>query len=94
MNMTDRKRIRVHCCAGHHGEETPRRFFLDDQAIEVAAIIDRWIAPDHRYFKCRAGDSNVYILRHDVERDCWELTMFSRGSAPHEWGEANPSSRH
>ena len=75
--------IRVECYAGYRGEETPRRFFIGDRRIEVADVIDRWLAPDHRYFKVGGDDGAVYILRHDTLRHdngaaCWELTMFDR----------------
>ena len=92
--MRDSKEPRVSCYAGHRGEETPQRFFLDHRDVEVVAIIDRWIAPDHRYFKCQGSDGNVYILRHDVEEERWELTMFASGSAPQNWGAADAKERH
>jgi hypothetical protein len=46
--------------------------------IEAAEIIDRWLAPDHRYFKVRGDDGDVYLLRHDSETGGWELVMFER----------------
>jgi hypothetical protein len=49
-------RIRVECYAGYRGEETPRRFFLGERAVEVREVVDRWLAPDHRYFKVRGSD--------------------------------------
>ena len=70
--------IRVHCYAGHRGEEEPRAFELGDRHLEVLEITDRWLAPDHRYFKLQADDGNVYILRHDEATGDWEMTSFSR----------------
>ncbi len=70
--------VRVECYAGHRGEETPRRFFLDERRVEVAEVLDRWLAPDHAYFKVRGNDDAVYILRHDDVADAWQLTMFQR----------------
>ncbi len=72
--------IRVECYAGHRGEETPRRFWLAERPLEVVEILDRWLAPDHRYFKVRGDDGNIYLLRHDPHADRWELTMFQRPS--------------
>ena len=69
--------IRVQCYAGHRGEEEPRAFELGDRRLEVVAIIDRWLAPDHRYFKVQADDNNVYILRHDEAAGEWEMTSFA-----------------
>jgi hypothetical protein len=28
-------------------------------------VLDRWLGPDHRYFKVRTADG-IYILRHDA----------------------------
>ena len=74
------KTIRVECYAGHRGEESPRRFFLGERAIEVMEIVDRWIDPAHRYFKVRGDDGGVYILRHDVPKSEWEMILFDSGT--------------
>ena len=71
--------LRVECHAGHRGEETPRRFFVGERAVEVVEVVDRWLAPDHRYFKVTGHDGDIYLLRHDPLADVWELTMFARG---------------
>jgi len=71
-------KIRVQCYAGHRGEEEPRAFYLGDRRIEVMEIIDRWLSPDHRYFKVRAYDGSVYILRHDEMSGEWEMTLFKQ----------------
>ena len=80
--MTERNlAVRVDCYAGYRGDETPVRFFLGERKIEVVQVLDRWLAPDHRYFKLQGDDSGVYIIRYDVPSDEWELTMFSTSSA-------------
>ncbi len=84
--MTDTLTVRVDCYAGHRGEETPRRFRLGEREIEVAEELDRWLAPDHRYFKVRGGDGDVYILRHDPELDRWELTLYASARGRSEVG--------
>ncbi len=78
--------LEVVCYAGHRGEETPRSFRLGEREIDVVEVVDRWLAPDHRYFKCRGSDGGVYILRYDVAGDRWELTLFASGSEPRDWG--------
>ena len=70
-------RVRVECYCGYRGEGTPRRFWLGQRAIAVEEVIDRWLAPEHRYFKVRGDDGAVYILRHDPGCDRWELSYFS-----------------
>lgn len=80
--------VEVECYAGHRGEETPRRFRIGERWVAVAEVIDRWLAPDHRYFKLRGDDEALYILRHDPYREegGWELTLY-QGSAV---GNADP----
>jgi hypothetical protein len=72
--------IRVECYAGYKAEETPRRLIFDDRTIDVADVIDQWLAPDHRYFKLRGNDGATYIIRHDVSAGRWELVMFEAGA--------------
>lgn len=66
-------RIRVECYAGYRGEEEPRSFTLGERRFAVLEIRDRWIAPDHRYFKVNADDGSTYVLRHDTASGVWEL---------------------
>jgi len=71
--------IRVECYAGYRGEQTPQRFYLGERCVEAQELLDAWLGPDHRYFKLRGDDGDVYILRHDTAKDLWELTLFARG---------------
>jgi hypothetical protein len=71
-------RIHVECYSGHKGEETPRVLIIGARRIDVVEILDRWLAPDHRYFKIKSSDGDVYIVRYGNAADRWELTMFSR----------------
>jgi len=80
--------IRVDCYAGHRGEETPRRVHFDRRCIEVADVLDRWLAHEYRYFKVLGSDDAIYILRHDVSADAWDLTMYQ--SAPAQNTQRSP----
>ena len=71
--------VRVECYAGYKGEQTPRAMTLGDSRIELVAVIDQWLAPDHRYFKVADAAGDSYIIRHEVAADRWELTMYERG---------------
>ncbi len=71
--------LRVECYASHRGEEEPRAFYLGERRINIMHIADRWLAPDHRYFKVQGYDGTTYILRHDERSGVWELTFFSAG---------------
>ncbi len=72
--------VAVDCYAGARGDETPRRFTLADQLIEILAIVDQWRTPDHRYFRVRTADETC-TPRQDVRSGGWELTELER-SAP------------
>ncbi len=65
--------VRVECYAGYRGEETPRRFSFGERQVEVDEVVDRWLSPDHRYFKVRGDDGGVYVLRHDAVSGRWEM---------------------
>ncbi|MDD2604830.1 MAG: hypothetical protein RBR20_12410 [Desulfobacterales bacterium] len=68
--------IQVQCYAGYRAEETPRAFRIGTRQVTVVEVLDRWLAPDHRYFKVAGDDAGVYILRHDPGLDRWEITLF------------------
>jgi hypothetical protein len=73
--------VRVETYPGHGGVEMLRRFCLDSREIEVRDNLDQWHGYDHRYFKVKDADGNLYILRHDEDRQDWDLIMFqSKGS--------------
>jgi hypothetical protein len=69
--------VQVECHAGYRGEETPRRFVMGTRRVEVTEVVDRWLAPDHRYFKLRGDDGSLYIIRQDGASGRWEMTLFT-----------------
>lgn len=71
--------LSVECYAGYRGEETPVRFRIGDRLVEVDEVLDRWLAPEHRYFKVRTREG-IYILRNDTASSRWELTLFERAA--------------
>ncbi len=75
--VSDALAVAVDCYAGYRGEQTPRRFTLREQLVEILAIVERWRTPDHRYFKVRTADE-TYTLRQDVRLGAWELTEVGR----------------
>ena len=67
-------KIQVECYAGYRGEEEPRAFTLGGTRLAIATILDRWMAPEHRYFKVKVADGRTLVLRHDTASGDWELT--------------------
>jgi hypothetical protein len=74
----DRTRLRVRCYAGRMADERPVRFQLGDREYAVEEVLDQWYGPDATFYKVRADDGNLYILRHDFEADDWRLDSFRR----------------
>jgi hypothetical protein len=71
--------IRVECYAGHRADTEPRRLFLGSREVAVTEVIDRWLDPEHRYFKLRGNDGGIYLIRQDTPSGRWELTLFDSG---------------
>lgn len=61
-----------------YGESVPTGFKLGAATFSVREVIDRWPGEHYSYFKVRADDEALYILRHDKIAAQWELTLFSR----------------
>lgn len=74
--------IKVECYSGYRGEETPRRIHIESRQVEVIEVLDRWLAPEHRYFKILGDDQGIYIIRHDIELWEWRLIKSSPGFLP------------
>jgi hypothetical protein len=69
-------RIFVECYAGYRGEQRPLRFTMGGQTLQVLEIQDQWYSPDAMYFRVRADDRNLYVLRHDEAGHEWTLEGF------------------
>jgi len=71
-------KMQVHCYSGRKADEKPVRFQLRDREYMVEEVVDQWYGPEHQFFKLRADDGNLYILRHQtsVPNGEWELVSF------------------
>ena len=72
--------ICVECYAGHRGEEEPRAFTMGDTRFAPLEVVDRWLHPEHRYFKVRVPDGRLFVLRLDERSGRWELAALAAGS--------------
>ena len=70
-------KIKVECYSGYKGNESPRRFFMGDRAVEIAEIVDRWYGENGSYFRVLGNDENLYILRGPLADGEWELVSFT-----------------
>jgi hypothetical protein len=73
-------KITVKCYSGYRGDEEPQSIRLDSLVIHVNQILDRWLAPDHRYFKFIGDDHATYIIRHDMHSLDWELIFYQQSN--------------
>ncbi len=72
-------RVRVECYAGYKADERPLRFYLRDRCFEVEEVVDQWYGPEDTWFRIRAQDGNLYILRHSSRgEEAWTLEAFRR----------------
>lgn len=70
--------IRVECYSGAKADERPVRFHLGERLHIVEELLDQWYGPGDTFFKVRADDGNLYILRkHGSASDgTWTLESF------------------
>ena len=72
--------IRAECYAGYRGEQEPLAFWLGERRLTVRDVVDRWVAPEQRWFKVDANDGNVYVLRYDELSEAWEIVAYARAA--------------
>jgi hypothetical protein len=72
--------VRVQCYSGYKADERPVRFQLGDRDYEVVEVVDQWYGPEDTFYKVRADDGNLYILRRHPAADEWTLEAFRRES--------------
>ena len=70
--------IRAECYAGYRGEQEPLAFWLGERRLTVRDVVDRWVAPEQRWFAVDANDGNVYVPRHDEMSGEWEIVAYAR----------------
>jgi len=71
-------KLEVDCYSGRKAEERPVRFRLDEHPYRVEELLDQWYGPSDTYFKVRADDGNLYILRREAStpEGAWHLQSF------------------
>jgi uncharacterized protein (UPF0128 family) len=75
MNMT---KVNVECYSGRKADERPIRFRLEGKQYVVEAVLDQWYDPESIFYKVRADDGNLYILRELMftPDGTWDLVSF------------------
>jgi hypothetical protein len=71
----------VECYSGRKADERPVRFRLEGRQYSVEEVLDQWYDPDSIFYKVRADDGNLYILRQGTStpEGTWDLISFRQG---------------
>ena len=73
--------VRVQCYSGTKANERPIRFEIDGHEYMVDEIVEQWYGPDYAFFKVRADDGNIHVLRHSPATDDWSLESVRKTGA-------------
>jgi len=68
--------LKVECYAGYKADERPVRFLLGERWLAVEEVVDRWYDPHAVYFRVRAADGAMYVLKHEQREDVWTLEAY------------------
>ena len=73
-------KLEVDCYSGRKADERPVRFRLAEHEYLVEEILDQWYGPQDAFYKVRASDGNLYILRREMSTPdgAWYLVSFRR----------------
>jgi len=71
-------KLQVDCYSGRKADERPLRFRLEGRQYVVEEVLDQWYDPESIFYKVRADDGNLYILRQrtSTPEGTWELISF------------------
>lgn len=70
--------LNVECYSGRKADERPIRFRLEGRQYLVEAVLDQWYDPEGTFYKVRADDGNLHILRQQTSTPdgAWDLVSF------------------
>ena len=71
-------KLEVDCYSGRTADERPVRFRLEDCQYMVEEVLDQWYGTQDAFYKVRADDGNLYILRRETSTPdgVWHLESF------------------
>ena len=59
-------KLEVDCYSGRTADERPVRFRLEGHEYMVEEVLDQWYGPSDAFYKVRADDGNLYIMRREA----------------------------
>jgi len=71
-------KLEVECYSGFKTDERPVRFRLDERQYLIEEIVDQWYGTQDVFYKVRADDGSLYILRRETStpEGAWHLVSF------------------
>ena len=68
--------IKVECHSGYQIKERPIAFQFFNRRYKVKEVVDRWYGEGAIYFKVKADDNNIYLLKYEEGQDSWDLIFY------------------
>ena len=66
--------LEVDCYSGYTVGERPVRFRLEGREYCIEEVLDQWREPDSNFYRVRADDGRVYVLRQSYTPEAfWGL---------------------
>jgi hypothetical protein len=71
-------KLEVECYSGFKADERPVRFRLNERQYLVEEIVDQWYGTQDVFYKVRADDGSLYVLRRETAtpEGAWHLVSF------------------
>jgi hypothetical protein len=70
--------LRVEVGSEFLGEPEPIAVWFGARRVGVRAVVDRWFAPNQRWYRIDADDEQLYVVRHDQTTGEWDLAALTR----------------
>ena len=72
--------LKVECYSGYKVNERPLAFTIVEhdfkRSFQVLEVLDSWYGETADYFKVRADDDNIYLLKYDGSQNQWDLIFY------------------
>ena len=65
--------VQVQCYSGRKADERPIRVGIGDHVFMVEDVVKQWYGPEDTFFRVRADDGNVYLLRLERATSAWSM---------------------
>lgn len=66
---------------GMNGSGQPYSFQIGEKEFFIREIMDQWYGKEHQFYKVRADDGNIYVLKHSPITNQWELEFFKKDAS-------------